>query len=248
MSKSKRQRHETVLPAILIVIEVLALMEMGSVLLPVTGNPVVLLLAGLVAVGAALAVSRAERPAEPERRSDQIDSRACSWDVMTDGSLTRDPHDRRLGDLGRPEWSYDNVWPHGRRGRTAGGSVRDPSLGRHPGRHPGRHSATRGDMRGLRSSLFQHRPMPVTPGIVRVRRSARLAHPRQRRMPRRVTVVASQSGSIRASHSRRSDPSSIERTRDVASIWRRSCRGGRSSSTDPTPLNAAFHPGRYDRP
>ena len=70
MSKFKRQRHETVLLAIVIVIGVLALMEMGSVLLPVMGNPVVLLVAGLVAVGVVLAVSRAERPAEPERRSD----------------------------------------------------------------------------------------------------------------------------------------------------------------------------------
>ncbi len=69
MAKFKRQRHETVLLAIVIVIGVLAVMEMGSVLVPLMKNPVVLFAAVLAAVGVVLAASRAERPAKPERPS-----------------------------------------------------------------------------------------------------------------------------------------------------------------------------------
>jgi hypothetical protein len=69
VAKFKRQRHETVLLAIVIVIGVLALMEMGSVLISWMGNPVVLLVAGLVAVGLVLAMSRLQQPADRSRPS-----------------------------------------------------------------------------------------------------------------------------------------------------------------------------------
>jgi hypothetical protein len=69
VAKFKRQRHETVLLAIVIVIGVLALMEMGSVLISWMGNPVVLLVAGLVAVGLVLAMSRPQQPADRSRPS-----------------------------------------------------------------------------------------------------------------------------------------------------------------------------------
>ena len=62
----ERQRHETVLLAIVILVGVLALMEMGSVLVPWMKNPVVLFAAGLVALGVVLAASRAQRTARPE--------------------------------------------------------------------------------------------------------------------------------------------------------------------------------------
>jgi hypothetical protein len=51
------------------VIGVLALMEMGSVLISWMGNPVVLLVAGLVAVGLVLAMSRPQQPADRSRPS-----------------------------------------------------------------------------------------------------------------------------------------------------------------------------------
>jgi hypothetical protein len=69
VAKFKRQRHETVLLAIVIVIGVLALMEMGSATINLLGNPVVLFTAVLIAIGVVLATSRAERPAKRERPS-----------------------------------------------------------------------------------------------------------------------------------------------------------------------------------